>query len=205
MGFGVVYFIRSESIDAPVKIGWTTNLEERLRTLRTASAYPLTLIGNVGPCLRETETMIHHAFVEERAHGEWFVPSDRLERFIRAFLDWWPSDQITRTQGHWESYFHARARFALSCTELVPHQSYVERTLWSSDDYADTVAVMLSASRAALDQVMATAFEWSSRYPDSPTWESVDASVSQFSREFAVVSKRMMAEAKATVPAEPTA
>lgn len=54
------------------KIGWTTNLVERLRTLQTGNAQPLRLervYENVQPKL---ERDLHRACAEWRVNGEWF-------------------------------------------------------------------------------------------------------------------------------------
>jgi hypothetical protein len=54
-----------------VKIGFSTNVDERLQALRAGSPVPLTLMATAqGGRLRETA--YHYQFASWRRHGEWF-------------------------------------------------------------------------------------------------------------------------------------
>lgn len=84
----VVYFVQGES-GGPVKIGTTTSILMRFRTLEASSPARLVLRAMVpgGPAEESAE---HLAFAELRMHGEWFSPAPRLlarMRQIRGFSD----------------------------------------------------------------------------------------------------------------------
>jgi hypothetical protein len=67
---GFVYFIHARET-ALVKIGYTTNVKNRLSTLQTSSAHRLDTIttapGDLG-----LEAELHHLFRRYRREGEWF-------------------------------------------------------------------------------------------------------------------------------------
>lgn len=68
---GTIYFVGPEG--GPIKIGFASRLEFRLRELRTMNAFPLmvhaTLEGH--PSLKRD---YHRKFAAHRLHGEWFAP-----------------------------------------------------------------------------------------------------------------------------------
>lgn len=64
-----VYFIGG--ISGPLKIGVTTDLRSRLKTLQIASSQPLYVLTSV-PGGRETESYFHRKFEGHRLEGEWF-------------------------------------------------------------------------------------------------------------------------------------
>lgn len=74
-----IYFIGPK--DGPIKIGWASRLEFRLRDLRLANAFPLEVWATVeGPPSLERE--YHKRFAEHRLHGEWFERSPSIESEI---------------------------------------------------------------------------------------------------------------------------
>lgn len=73
-----VYFIQSGDL---VKIGTSTNVHERLRTLRTMSPLPLELLAIAAGSHTE-ETAVHARFAHLRQHGEWFAVTPELLAFI---------------------------------------------------------------------------------------------------------------------------
>ncbi|HEY7154732.1 MAG TPA: GIY-YIG nuclease family protein [Gemmataceae bacterium] len=75
----VVYFLRGG--DA-IKIGYTTNLAARQRTLETGSAVPLELLASVAGDRRE-ETRLHQEWWHLHIRGEWFRADEELLRYIR--------------------------------------------------------------------------------------------------------------------------
>jgi hypothetical protein len=75
----VVYFIRAG--DA-IKIGYTTNLAARKRSLETASAVPLELLGAI-PGDRREEARLHRDWWHLHIRGEWFQADEELLRYIR--------------------------------------------------------------------------------------------------------------------------
>ena len=69
---GYVYFVESEA--GLIKIGYTGDLEKRLRGLRTMSPVALTLRAT-RPGSMTTERLYHELYAEHRRHGEWFDAS----------------------------------------------------------------------------------------------------------------------------------
>ncbi len=76
----VVYFLLAEKVGR-IKIGWSNDLAQRLRTLATASACPLRLLFFV-TATRGDEAKLHQRFLDHRTHGEWFD----LEGTLRATM-----------------------------------------------------------------------------------------------------------------------
>lgn len=74
-----VYFIQRGD-GGPIKIGTTTGLEERLRSLKTAVPN-LVVLRVIEGADRSLEKRLHRQFEAERVDGEWFRPSPGL-------LDW---------------------------------------------------------------------------------------------------------------------
>lgn len=72
---GVVYYVQ---IGAHIKIGWTSNLENRMRQYPPNS----TLLA-LHPGTRKDENRMHRRFAADRTHGrEWYVPSASLTHHI---------------------------------------------------------------------------------------------------------------------------
>jgi hypothetical protein len=74
-----IYFIGPEN--GPIKIGFASRLEFRVRDLRLANAYPLHVWASVegAPSL---EREYHRQFAANRLHGEWFTRSPEIEAEI---------------------------------------------------------------------------------------------------------------------------
>lgn len=77
---GQVYFIQQGDA-GPIKIGYSTNPEKRLKTLSTASPYPLhlRLVIEGG---KKLEKDLHDQFAEHQLDGEWFEANASLLTFI---------------------------------------------------------------------------------------------------------------------------
>jgi hypothetical protein len=77
-----VYVVRA---GGAIKIGVTSNVERRLRTLATGSALPLELLGTLlgGRCL---ERKLHERFKRFHLRREWFKADDALLSAIRDLL-----------------------------------------------------------------------------------------------------------------------
>lgn len=71
----VVYYVQ---FNGRIKIGFTTNLEERL----TVIPHDRVLAVEPGGC--EVERKRHRQFADERVTGEWFEPSERLLAHINT-------------------------------------------------------------------------------------------------------------------------
>jgi hypothetical protein len=75
-----LYFIEAIGTDL-IKIGYALNVDTRLRSLLTASAVPLKLLGTMqgGPIL---ESRLHIQLAEHRSHGEWFRRCRALDDLV---------------------------------------------------------------------------------------------------------------------------
>jgi len=78
---GFIYFIQSER-GGPIKIGYATNVQQRLEQLQSAHPYRLLCLastqGSIG-----LEHRLHENFDNYRLLGEWFEPCDELLDLIR--------------------------------------------------------------------------------------------------------------------------
>lgn len=78
---GHIYFIRAGE-SGPIKIGFSTNPEQRLRTLQTAHTDKLTMLHcQIGT--KADEARLHRKFRNIHVKGEWFAPEDVLLEFIQ--------------------------------------------------------------------------------------------------------------------------
>ena len=74
-----VYFITAGQ---QVKIGYSTNLEQRLATIRRTEPDAKVAHSIETNCLRETELGFHKEFAELRIRGEWFRHDGKLRVFL---------------------------------------------------------------------------------------------------------------------------
>jgi hypothetical protein len=77
---GHIYFIQ-QGENGAIKIGYSTDPEKRLRTLRTASPYPLQM-RLVIEGSKKLEKELHDKFADCQLDGEWFEATDVLLRFM---------------------------------------------------------------------------------------------------------------------------
>jgi len=80
-----VYFIQAGD-GGPIKIGTATDVAKRLSTLQTAHHEKLRVVATIDGG-RERELAVHANFAEDRLHGEWFRPSERVLEFIDRSKD----------------------------------------------------------------------------------------------------------------------
>jgi len=78
---GYIYFIQQGG-DGPVKIGFTKDVENRMKNLQTANPKPLDLLVFY-PGNEEMEKELHYRFDSIRVFGEWFEPYEKLFREVR--------------------------------------------------------------------------------------------------------------------------
>ena len=68
----VVYFVKHRRQD-PIKIGYSSNLKQRLIDLKISSPYGMDLIGTIkSPEAKNLESRIHKRLESHRLSGEWF-------------------------------------------------------------------------------------------------------------------------------------
>lgn len=77
---GFVYFLRFNG-DGPVKIGSSTDPENRLRYFRTATPYEVALVAKA-PGTVASEKALHRHFAGARLRLEWFSPVPELIALI---------------------------------------------------------------------------------------------------------------------------
>jgi hypothetical protein len=78
-----VYFIQ-QGESGPVKIGFATSVDQRIRQLKTSSPAPLRLLGAI-ETKKENERFIHTLFGKFRLRGEWFKPDKSIFEFIKKY------------------------------------------------------------------------------------------------------------------------
>lgn len=76
-----VYFVRKN--DGIIKIGFTKNIPERMKSLEASSGSKIELLTTIDGGIKE-ESMIHDIFKEDRLIGEWFRPSEKLISYIAS-------------------------------------------------------------------------------------------------------------------------
>ena len=85
-GEGIVYFVLdATNREQRVKIGYSTNLVERLKALANqtlSQSKPLLLAVEPGGMEREQE--LHWEFKDQRLYGEWFRYGGDLTLYVRA-------------------------------------------------------------------------------------------------------------------------
>ncbi len=81
----MIYFIRNEETNK-IKIGYSKDPEERLRTLQTGSSGKLTLLLAIEGT-QQDETAWHDRFADARIQNEWFDPVPELFLVILEIKD----------------------------------------------------------------------------------------------------------------------
>ena len=75
---GTIYFVKSKT---SVKIGFTTNIKNRLRHLKGHNPKKIKLLTTI-PGTKETEKTLHKTFSDYLIHGEWFKYTSEVKQFI---------------------------------------------------------------------------------------------------------------------------
>ena len=77
-----IYFIQ-QGDDGPIKIGYSTDVTERIRRMRTCSPYEiyirLVISGNL-----DFEKNIHKKFKKYKMRGEWFQNTKEIREYIKS-------------------------------------------------------------------------------------------------------------------------
>lgn len=79
---GFVYYL---SDGDHIKIGFTVNLERRLKVYRTHSAKPPELLGFHAGTIFD-EKRLHKKFKDYRVRAEWFYPGLELTNYIKETI-----------------------------------------------------------------------------------------------------------------------
>ncbi len=111
----LIYFVQA-GVGGPIKIGITSDLENRLAGLKTSCPYPLSVIGTVQGT-RSDERLLHLCLTCSRMTGEWFEPTPKVLALIKdAMAGIWPEppapvEQPRVVEPQWEpAEFTAAAR-----------------------------------------------------------------------------------------------
>jgi len=81
----LIYFVQGQR-SGLIKIGYSTSIKARLRTLRTASPEPLEVLAIVEGT-KDDERALHERFRFARSHGEWFHPRRRLLEHVESLVE----------------------------------------------------------------------------------------------------------------------
>ena len=85
-GKGLVYFIHEEGKFNRFKIGYTTNLEERVLSLQTGNPDLLVVYKTFENVIQRKETELHQMFVQYHIRGEWFaISTDMIDSIENMF------------------------------------------------------------------------------------------------------------------------
>lgn len=90
LGLKNIYFIQAGA-DGPIKIGIARRVDVRLRTLQTANAQRLRLLG-VYRGLALEEKQLHADFASSRIGGEWFHPTPELLHLVSRIAEPWDDE-----------------------------------------------------------------------------------------------------------------
>lgn len=77
---GTIYFVRC--VDW-VKIGWSSDLKGRLKSLQTTAPGEIKLIGKTRGSIKQ-ERDLHSRFAHHRVSGEWFNADPEILEFVEA-------------------------------------------------------------------------------------------------------------------------
>jgi len=82
IGDGIVYFV---GFNGFVKIGFSVNVERRIRDLQKGAPYRLEVYAAIPGSLND-EKQLHRRFIRHRTDiGEWFHYSDEIKAYINSF------------------------------------------------------------------------------------------------------------------------
>jgi len=82
---GKIYFIEAKEINR-IKIGFSANPEDRLKSLQISSPVELTLLITIKGT-QTNEQQLHRRFSKDRVHREWFEASKELMYYINDVME----------------------------------------------------------------------------------------------------------------------
>jgi hypothetical protein len=113
---GVVYFAFCAG---RIKIGFTSNLADRMCSLSTSSPFPVTLLLTIPGSVAD-EQMYHRMFAEERVNLEWFDLSYRLDDFLQNRFESGTFELMTEAQFECHEFFLRQADMIKDIMSIVP-------------------------------------------------------------------------------------
>jgi hypothetical protein len=92
----VIYFFRCRGF---IKIGWTTDINQRLASIQTCNPDPVSLAAVIQGGDKQ-ESALHRAFRQHYHRGEWFREEGQLAELIALVVDL-PADEARVIAGDW--------------------------------------------------------------------------------------------------------
>ena len=104
----MIYFISQREF---IKIGFSDDVDQRIKELQTASPLELKLVGTM-PGAFQTECELHKIFESYRKNGEWFRYTGHLKDCIRALHDAGNPYEVTNVRSLQKAglHFHLREK-----------------------------------------------------------------------------------------------
>ena len=84
---GTVYFIQEHGHDGYIKVGFSTNIKDRLQDLGNASAHDIAVLLLVPDVNASWEKTVHTALKKSHYRGEWFYPTPNVYTFIQQIKE----------------------------------------------------------------------------------------------------------------------
>ena len=88
-----IYFVQ-QGLNGNIKIGYSSDLDSRIKALQTASPEKLRLLHKIPVESQEEETRIHNMFKDKQKTGEWFEYCSEIISFIEQ-------DKLEREEKKW--------------------------------------------------------------------------------------------------------
>jgi hypothetical protein len=111
----MIYFIQSGQY-GPIKIGYTDNLEKRLRSLQTGNHDDLRLIYSM-PGERDDEKALHTKFAKHHIRGEWFRSDGEIIGYYLESFRTFLTREWKRRKPAWESWLDETDEMKMSLLE----------------------------------------------------------------------------------------
>jgi hypothetical protein len=78
---GFVYALQARTVEGPIKIGYSLNVQRRMASLAIASPVELELLGFIAGC-QQLEQQLHRLLGDHNLKGEWFRPQHKVRQLV---------------------------------------------------------------------------------------------------------------------------
>ena len=82
---GYVYAVQARTMEGPIKIGFSINVQSRLATLTIGSPVELDLLGFIAGS-QQLERQLHGLLSSHRLRGEWFKPQHLVREVVNHIV-----------------------------------------------------------------------------------------------------------------------
>jgi hypothetical protein len=79
-----VYLVQARDESGPIKIGFSSNIANRVKLLQTNNGYPLRVLRWFAAGGKALEQRLHGRFAAHRLHCEWFAPAPEILLLARG-------------------------------------------------------------------------------------------------------------------------